>query len=72
MLNSVNQSIKYDIEQLKKMTANYDMFTAMLENSTLEPYQFQAIEAARCMLKEMMNIKTRDIKRRLGKSEKYE
>ena len=59
----MNQSNPRDLEQLKQMLKNYNMFEAKLNDSSLPHTERQIIEAALVMLKQFMFSKTRDIKR---------
>ena len=71
MAKSVNLSINRDLEQLETMLANYDKLAVKLDDPKLSHPDRQILHASLDMLKEIMQDKTRDIKRRLREVRKY-
>ena len=67
----MNLSINRDLKQLKDMLANYDKLAVKLDDPSLPHPDRQILHASLDMLKEIMQDKTRDIKRRLREAQEY-
>lgn len=64
-VSSMNHYPAKDIELLRKMVSNLDMFQAKLSDNQLPHHERQIIEAAILELKSHIERKARDVKRRL-------
>lgn len=58
-------ALQRDLFELEKMVANLDKLLKQLEDKTLPHHELQITSAAVVSLKELIAVKTRDIKRRL-------
>ncbi len=70
-VSSVNQLLRSDLKQLHDMMAEYIKLEEKLKLS-MPHHEQQIMQVAYCMLKELIDNKTRDVRRRMREMKRYQ